>query len=53
MVMVLLNLAAIPDEVAKSVDYTEVGWSKTFARAMEDYQSKFNERQPVTAVDGN
>jgi len=31
MVMVLLNLAAIPDEVAKSVDYTQVGWSKVFS----------------------
>jgi len=46
MIMVLLNLASIPDSVVKNTDYTVPGWSKVFHNDMDKYASEFNQRQP-------
>ena len=46
MIMVLLNLASIPDSVVKKTDYTVPGWSKIFSSDMDQYSSEFNQRQP-------
>jgi len=46
MIMVLLNLASIPDSVVKNTDYTVPGWSKVFYNDMDKYASEFNQRQP-------
>lgn len=47
MVMILLNLAHVPDEVAKTIDYSQAGWSVLFKKEMEAYKKRFNERTTV------
>tara|TARA_B110000285_G_scaffold199866_1_gene233299 strand:- start:171 stop:578 length:408 start_codon:yes stop_codon:yes gene_type:complete len=40
MVMVLLNLAVIPDEVVQKIDFKR-GWQKRFKRNMKKYKKSF------------
>lgn len=47
MVMILLNLAYIPDEVAKSIDFGEEQWSVKFQDNMQAYKEKFKEEHGV------
>jgi hypothetical protein len=44
LVVLLLNLAAIPDEVAKNFDF-KAGFSKEFVQLMENYKKKFTQEQ--------
>ena len=41
MVMILLNLAVIPDEVVKKLDFEE-GWQKRFKDNMQAYKDNWN-----------
>ena len=44
MIMVLLNLAYIPDDVIhKTIDF-EPGWSTKFREAMSEYKEDFNQK---------
>ena len=40
MVMILLNLAYIPDSVVKQIDF-KPGWQKKFKAAMDNYKQEF------------
>jgi len=40
MIMILLNLAVIPDDVARKMDFNP-GWQKRFKAFMEEYKSNF------------
>jgi len=40
MVMILLNLAVIPDEVVRKMDL-KAGWQKRFKGLMNDYKANF------------
>lgn len=42
MIMVLLNLAYIPDNVILNIKDFEPGWSTRFKQAMIDYKNNFN-----------
>lgn len=42
MVMVLLNLAVIPDEVVKEIDFNP-GWSVRFSELMKKYKKNWDE----------
>jgi len=42
MVMLLLNLAVIPDEVVKKIDFNP-GWSRRFMKSMNEYKEKWDE----------
>jgi len=44
LVMILLQLAYIPDEVLQDVDFTTPGWSYRFWIRMEKYKADFNEK---------
>jgi len=41
MVMLLLNLAIIPDEVCKKIDFSP-GWSERFKNLMKEYRTKWD-----------
>ena len=41
-VTVLLNLAYIPDEVIKKVNFAEKGWRKVFVKAMNEYKQNWS-----------
>jgi len=41
MVMLLLNLAIIPDEVCKKIDFSP-GWSERFKNLMKEYREKWD-----------
>lgn len=41
MVFLLLNLAVIPDEVAKKVDFSNHGWSSKLLKTMTKYQENW------------
>jgi len=43
MVMILLNLAVIPDEVVKKIDF-DMGWSTRFKKLMDEYKSEWNKK---------
>lgn len=42
MVMILLNLAIIPDEVVKKIDFNP-GWSRRFLKLMQAFRKEWNE----------
>jgi hypothetical protein len=43
MVMLLLNLAVIPDEVVKDIDFNfKPGWSRRFKKLMDKYKENWN-----------
>ena len=44
MIMVLLNLAYIPDEVIRKIQDFEPGWSTKFKQGMTDYKNNFNQK---------
>lgn len=41
-VLIMLNLAFIPDNVIKNLDFSQPGWSKNFKQDMENYKLEFN-----------
>lgn len=42
MVMILLNLAYIPDEVVRTIRFDQCGWSRKLKEAMDKYKDVFN-----------
>lgn len=42
MVMILLNLAYIPDSVVHQINFGVPGWSKTFKTAMQAYKDEWS-----------
>ena len=42
MIMILLNLAYIPDDVVQQIQDFEPGWSTRFKQSMTDYKNNFN-----------
>jgi len=47
MVMLLLNLAVIPDEVIKKIDF-HPGWSRRFKKSMDQYKEDWNAKKYIT-----
>lgn len=45
MVILLLNIAYIPDDVVRSINFHKHGWSKTFKKSMEDHKMEFNKKK--------
>lgn len=41
MVFLLLNLAVIPDSVAKKIDFSKFGWSVKFKNEMDNFKLNF------------
>ena len=44
MIMILLNLAYIPDEVVKKIKFENAGWSYEMKIEMDNYKKQFNQR---------
>ena len=45
--MLLLNLAVIPDEVVKKIDFNP-GWSRRFKKSMDQYKEDWNDKKFLT-----
>jgi hypothetical protein len=44
LVLIIMNLAFLPDEVVKKIDFTKEQWSVKFKQNMEDYNKHYMER---------
>lgn len=44
MIMILMNLAYIPDEVVHKIDFTVEQWSKAFLKNMQSYKRSWEEK---------
>jgi len=44
MIMILMNLAYIPDEVVQKIDFTVEQWSKVFLKNMNSYKRSWEEK---------
>ena len=42
MVLVLLNLAFLPDEVVRKIDFTQEQWSVKFKKDMDEFKEKWS-----------
>lgn len=52
MVMLLLNLAIIPDDVVKKMDFNP-GWSRRFLHLMQDYRKNWDDDDAHKAPTGH